>query len=84
MLLKSLVSISGDKAGYSTNHTKLNSKEQNGRIFFFFEVYLIYNVVLSAVQQSESVTHTHTHILFYSLFHYGLPLDFFYLVLVEG
>ena len=46
----------------------------------FIDVQMIYNVLISAVQQSDSViyiyiyiyTHTHTHILFHILFHYGL------------
>ena len=49
---------------------------------FFIEVELIYNIVLiSAVQQINSVihththTHTHTHILFQILFHDGLSQD---------
>ena len=36
-------------------------------------------MLISAVQQSDSVIHTHTHIyihiLFYILFHYGLSQD---------
>ena len=40
----------------------------------FTEIQLIYNVVLiSAVQQSDSVIHI--HILFHSLFHYGSSQD---------
>ena len=39
---------------------------------FFIEVELNYNVVLiTAVQQSDSVVHTHIYILF----HYGLSQD---------
>ena len=43
----------------------------------FFNLQLIYNVVLiSIIQQGDSVTHTHTHIythiLLHVLFHYGL------------
>ena len=40
-------------------------------VFFFFEVWLIYNVMLiTAVQQSDSVlyTHTHTHTHTHSFF----------------
>ena len=46
-----------------------------GTIFLsFIEVELIYNVVIiSAEQQSESVIHTHTFILFQILFPYTLP-----------
>ena len=41
----------------------------------FIEVQLTYNVVLiSAVQQSDSVIHV--YILFHILFHYGLSQDF--------
>ena len=44
---------------------------------YFFEVQLIYNVVLiSAVQQSDSVVHI--YILFHILFHYGLSQDIGY------
>ena len=46
---------------------------------FFIEVYLIYNVVLvSGVQQSDSVIHTYIYILFPILFHYGLLQDIEY------
>ena len=42
--------------------------------FFLIEVQLIYNVVLiSAVQQSDSVKHMYVYI--YILFHYGLSQD---------
>ena len=37
------------------------------------EVQLIHDVVvISAAQQGDSGTHTHTHILFHILFHYSL------------
>ena len=38
----------------------------------FTEAWLIYNVLVSGVQQSDSVTHIYTHILFHILFHYCL------------
>ena len=37
---------------------------------------LIYNVLISAIQQSDSVIHIHT--FFYILFHYGLYQDIEY------
>ena len=48
-------------------------------IFFFNEVQLIYKLVLvSGVQQSDSVTHVYTHFFFHILFHYGLLYDIEY------
>ena len=43
---------------------------------FFIKLWLLYNVLISAVQKSELVihTHTHTHIYIYS-FLYSLPLQ---------
>ena len=45
--------------------------------FFKIKVWLIHNVVLiSAVQQSDSVTHIHTHSSFFDiLFHHGLSQE---------
>ena len=44
--------------------------------FNCIEVQLIYRVVLiSAVQQSDSVIHIYIDIVFHILFHYGLPQD---------
>ena len=52
-------------------------------VVVFIKVQLIYNVLISAVQQSDSVIHTYIciyvhiyiYILFYILFHYGLSQD---------
>ena len=50
---------------------------------FIIEEWFIYNVVLiTAVEQSDSVmhththTHTHTHIFFFILFHYGFTIGY--------
>ena len=46
---------------------------------FFIELQLNYNVMLvTAVQQSDSVLYTHTYILFHSLFLCGLSQDIEY------
>ena len=42
------------------------SPEENGNIMVIFlnsfiEVELIYNVLVTGVQQTDSITHTHTH-----------------------
>ena len=44
------------------------------RFFSLIEVELICNVLVSRVQQSDSVTHTYTYI-FQILFHYSLLQD---------
>ena len=47
-------------------------------IYYFIEVWLIYNAVLiSAAQQSDSVIHV-IYILFHILFHYGISQDIEY------
>ena len=48
---------------------------------FIIEERFIYNVVLiTAVEQSDSVMHTHTHthtyIFFFILFHYGFTIGY--------
>ena len=72
---------------------RLSGQDGSHKVFlkiYFIEVKLnIYKAVLiSAIQQSDSVTHTHTHtyththkhvyILFHMLFHYGLSQDIEY------
>ena len=48
-------------------------------IFFFIEIQLIYNVVLvSSVQQRDSVIHIYIYTFFYILFHYKLLQDIQY------
>ena len=58
------------------NFCILNSKQLFNLIFEnFIEVYLIYNVVLIfTVQDSDSITHTHTYIIF----HYGFSQNIAY------
>ena len=46
--------------------------------FFLIEVWLIYSVLVSGVQQSDSVVPIHVYILFHILFYYGLLQDFEY------
>ena len=38
---------------------------------FYWNI-VVYNVLISGVQQSDSVTHTYIYLLFHILFHYGL------------
>ena len=45
-----------------------------GFFFFITEVQLIYNVLISAVQQRE-FCYAYLYILFHILFHYGLSED---------
>ena len=62
-------------------HYSAYHKGQTASLFFFFliDVELIYNVVLvSGVQQSESVIHICLYILFQILFHYRLLQDIDY------
>ena len=49
----------------------INLKAVVQSVYFFIEVYFIFNVLISAVQQSDSVLciYIYTHILFYILFH---------------
>ena len=44
-------------------------------ISFLFGVLLIYNVLISAVQESDSVIRIAIYILFHTLFHCGLSQD---------
>ena len=44
---------------------------------FYWNI-VVYNVLISGVQQSDSVTYTHIYTLFHILFHYGLLQDIEY------
>ena len=48
-------------------------------LIYFFQVQLTYSVVIiSAIQQSDSVIHIYIYILFHILFHYDLSQDIEY------
>ena len=62
-------------AGYSLwGHRKLDTTEWLSTA----HIVDLHCCVISLVQQDDSVTYTHTHILFHILFHYGLSQDIEY------
>ena len=75
-ILSQFVYFSGSNIPISSESHKSFQSHFFTKIFFFIEVYLIYNVVLvSGVQQSDSVIHTYLSLLFQILFPYRLLQD---------
>ena len=60
----------GRKSGGRAHHPFCTLSSDNVLLFFliFIGVQLMYNVLISGVQQSESVIHIHTYTLFLRLF----------------